>query len=644
MRAFRSALCILAACGTPAGTVDAPVGDAPRGDAPRDGGAGKRIVILMIGDGMGREHVAAASEFAHGTVGQLAMESLPVRGTVITSGPSGTTDSAAAATTMATGVRTYNGAIGLDRDGAPIETVVELAHRIGLPAGLVSTAAVPHATPGAFSAHRDSRHDLTEIADDQARLVHPDVLLGGGLQYYLAAGPDSVRTDDGLLDDLAAAGYTVARTTGELAAAPVGPVAGLFAAEHMAYSVERPPASTEPTLTEMSLSALERLDAGPDGFFLMIEGARIDMAAHGNLLSELIGDTVAFDDTVRAVAAWAESRDDVTLIVTADHECGGLQIVQSNGAGVLPDVTWRWGQHTNAPVDVFARGPGSSVLAGDALDHRWIHAVIASRLTGAPFEPPAPDRIPDGRLTDVPHVAATQGVISGFGPGRNQLDALHLAADDRALAIGVAGVFERGQNAVVVLLDVDFGASTGPARLEGALTDTTGRIDGILAASSLDAPTVAGFGIDLAIAAWGGEDPWIEQTIADAGLRGLRAPYGQPGDLGWYGIASNFGDGIKTDPEPAPPTVPIPGRGWEVHVPWATLYPDGIPAGATLAIAAVLVNDDGGYTSNQALPSFPPGTANPGRVITALPGVVVFTADADGDGAPDPITSSTVLP
>jgi alkaline phosphatase len=625
---WASILVVLTACG---GT---STGTDPKPDTPPAGDK-KRIVILMIGDGMGRGQRDAASHFAHGAAGKLFLESLPARGTIITSGPSGTTDSAAAATTMATGRRAFNGAIGLDRAGVPAQTVVELAHELGMHAGIVSTSAIPHATPGAFTAHRDSRHDLTEIASDQVLVVKPDVMLGGGAQYF-----------GELFDDLSANNYTIARTADELAAAsPSGKLAGIFANEHLEFTIARPAATTEPTLLQMSRVALDRLDAAsPDGFFLMIEGSRIDMASHLNMLPETIGETNAFDDTVRGVVDWAAGRDDVTIIVTADHECGGLEVTQGNGAGALPDVRWRWGNHTNAAVGVYAQGPGSEVFDGTTTDHRYVHRVIESRLRGVPFEAPAAERIADGRLADVPHVAAMQANTSGFGAGYNQLDALHLGADDDALAIGVAGVFEKAHNAVVVLIDVDFGASTGPARMRDAISDINGVADGIVASLNLDAPITAGFGVDLVLVSHGAEDPMLEQTVTEAGLRGLRAPYGQPNNLGWFGAAMNFGDDTKSLASPALPLAPIAGRGFEAQIPWERLYPNGRPPGARLAIAAVLVNDDGGYTSNQALPTFPPNTPNPARAPTALPGIVVFTIDGNSDGVVDPITASTIMP
>ena len=601
---------VLAACGStedPSTTPDA---------TPEP--AKKRIVILMIGDGMGRGHREAASHYAHGEAGKLFMESMPVRGTVITAGPSGTTDSAAAATTMATGRRAFNGAIGVDRDGKPVQTVVELAHDLGLPAGVVATSSLPHATPAAFTAHRSSRHKLSDIAADQVRVVQPDVMLGGGAQYFTG------------LESHLEARYTVVRTAAGLAAAPkTGRLAGLFAPDHLEFAIARPAATTEPTLPQMSLAALEHLEAAsPDGFFVMIEGSRIDMASHGNQLAEAVGETIVFDETIELVSEWARGRDDVTLIVTSDHECGGLEVVTPKGAGVLPDVTWRWGQHTNAPVGVYASGPGTEVLHDTEVTHRTIYQVIESRLRGRPYEPPSAELIPDGRLDDLPLIVATQTNPTGFGPGRNELSALRVAADENGLAVGVEGVFERGKNALVILVDVDYGASTGPARMRGALSDGSGVADGILSSLNLDAPATAGFGVDLAIVSHGAEDPMLEQTIGEGGIRGVRAPYGYSDNLGWYGVAMSFDEEVKAKPSPAPARAVVPGRGFEAHLAWRQLYPDGKPAMPKLAIAAILVNDDGGYTSNQTLPPFPANTPNPARIPVALPGVVVVDISA----------------
>jgi hypothetical protein len=333
----------------------------------------------------------------------------------------------------------------------------------------------------------------------------------------------------------------------------------------------------------------------------------------------------------------------VTILVTADHECGGLEVLEDRGAGVLPLVRWERGGHTNARVDVFGAGPGSGWFHDQVRDHAWIHEVAAARLERRPVAPPPGALVPDGELGDLRHVAVLQAAASGFGEGHNRLDALHLDADERGLAIGLEGIFERGRNAVVVLLDVDLGAGTGPARLAGALSDRQGRADGILSSLSLDAPAVPGFGADLAIVVWGGADPMLEDRADAAGLRGLRWPYGAPDDLHWLGVAVAFADDVRGGDSPL---APIPGRGLELFVPWRALYPEhdgAVPPGATLGLAAVLVNDDGGYTSNQALPPFAPTATNPGRELVPIPGVVSFTVDSIGDGRPDAELPPVVL-
>ena len=611
---------------------DAEAPDSAEGDD-------SRVVILMIGDGMGRAHLQAASQYAHGSSNALRIQSLPVHGQLVTSSLSGVTDSAAAATAMATGSLTLNGRIGVDRDGQVVPNLVELAHQSGLSAGVVTTTALPHATPAGFSAHHGSREEYVEIADVQALEVRPDVMLGGGMQFYAPAGAGSMRDDGGLLEPLAAAGYQIVTTRTALAAAtPDGDarLAGLFAPEHLEYTVDRPPDSTEPTLAEMSLAALTFLAEDPDGFFLVIEGGRIDMASHGNDLERAVTETVSFDEAVAAVADWAASRDDVTLVVTADHETGGLEVTTPGSVGVLPTVTWERTDHTNDWVDLFCSGVDCASFADQVRSLPWLHAVLRSRVTGQDLAEPPAVITPDGLLQDLRYEPVQQVVQTGFAVGLNQLEALHLDADRYGLALGIEGLFERDHNAVVVLLDVDFGQATGLATVAGALEDASGQVDAILSALNLGAPELAtGFGADFALAVFGATDAHLEDLSDEAGLRGLVAPIGDPANLWWYGAAANFGEATRAAEDPLPLA---PGRGLEVFIPWSALYPNnggGVPAGAHVAMAAILVNDDGGYNSNQALPPFAPGTSNPGREVVPLPGVVDFTVDADSDGVAD---------
>ncbi|HEU5057736.1 MAG TPA: alkaline phosphatase [Kofleriaceae bacterium] len=609
----RAHLALAAALAGCAGEASPPPPAGDGADAAPTAPAGRPAVILFIGDGMGARHIEAARRVG----GELAMTRLPHRGQVVTASLSGTTDSAAAATALASGVATTNGAVGVDQDGVAVETLVERAKARGLATGVVTTATLSHATPAGFSAHQDSRADEIDIARDQALRVQPDVLLGGGARFYRD-----------LVEPMREAGYQLVEDADALAAAGDGRLLGLFADGHLAYTADRAADTREPTLAEMALRAAEILDQDPDGFFLMVEGARIDMASHLGDLPRAIGETRAFDEAIAAVAAWADGRDDVTLLVTADHECGGLSL------GDGDQHSWKWGRHTSAPVDLFAGGPGAELVAGRTFRHPEVHALLRSLVDGEPPAtggPPLP-ALPDGWTGDLRHLAAEQRVASGFDPAYNRLDAFRLDADPHALSIGIDGLFEWDGNAVVVLIDVDLGAGTGLAALPGAIADRRGRIDAILSSLAVDASAIAGFGADLAVTVWGGSEPPLEERWGDAGVRGLRPPYGRPDDLGWLGAAVAFAEGARAG---AGGGAAEPGRGLELRVPWATLYPDGLPAGARLGLVALLVNDDGTYLSNQVLPPLAPGSQNPGTDTLALPGVVEWVVDADGDRVVD---------
>ncbi len=536
-----------------------------------------RIAVLMIGDGMGPAHLDAASGYRHGATDSLSLYDLPSRGTLRTGGPSGITDSAAAATVMATGVYTYNRSVGVDRQGQPVQTLVELARELGLGTGIVTTSALQHATPASFTAHVDDRGMTEEIAEQQLALP-ADLMFGGGADIF---GGDTA------------------------------PGMEVYAGEHLDFDWER---TDQPALVDMSLDALGRLEAEfPDGFFLMIEGARIDMASHGNNLSNAVGDTLAFDDAVAAVHQWLEPRGG-TLVVTADHECGGLTLQSEPEAGVLPDVSWRWGIHTNTDVDVFASGPGTEVFDGRLVDHRAVHAALKARIAAELYVEPDIALIPDGHLADLGFLASAQSQATDFGEGYNELQSMRVDADADVLLVGIEGTFEWGANAVVLLIDSDYGNGVGFPSMLGAVQDQDGLTDQLLGGLQLTAPADAGFGADYAVVAFGGQEVWLDGLASEGGLRGLS----DPADLSWLQTAVNFGVGSRIPGSP-----PISGLGLEVAIPWTSL--DGAtPESASVAIAAVLVNDDGGYTSNQALPSFADSNGA-GRDPVALPGLVVIT-------------------
>ena len=308
----------------------------------------------MIGDGMGPEQQKAASYFYYGEEGKLSFQSFPVHSEVSTYSANWfITDSAASATAMATGHKVNNGVLSraIPGDRSNYETVLERFKAEGKSTGLVTTTSVTHATPAAFSAHNESRNNYAEIANEIFTVTKPNVIFGGG------GSPAGI-----VRDDVLSAGYTIANNEAEMSALTSTLSAAFFGDGHMPYVYEG--LGNYPTLSEMTLKALELLEKNTNGFFIMIEGGRIDHASHDNDLARMLLEVKAFSDAVQAVVDWIGSRNDILLIVTADHETGGLSVIKNNGEGVLPDVTWSTTGHTGVDVPVYAYGKNSDAVSG----------------------------------------------------------------------------------------------------------------------------------------------------------------------------------------------------------------------------------------------------------------------------------------
>lgn len=286
-------------------------------------------VILLIGDGMGAAHRTAARLYSVGRDGELAMDALPVAGMARSwSTESVVTDSAAAGTALATGVKSYNAAIAVDADKNPVQTILEMAQETGKSVGLVTTVQLAHATPASFAAHNANRDDYLGIALDM--FEHDvDVLLGGGEDYLLPAGTPGCYPDDGdrtdgrnLIDEAVEKGYTHVCTVADFQAvdpAATDKLLGTFAD----LGMTRPYAPSLAVMTEKAIAILSR---NTDGFFLMVEGGQIDWAAHSNDALNTLGDTVDFDEAVRLALDFQAEHPDTLVIVTADHATGGLTI------------------------------------------------------------------------------------------------------------------------------------------------------------------------------------------------------------------------------------------------------------------------------------------------------------------------------
>jgi len=321
---------------------------------------GVRNIILLIGDGMSNSTVSAARIKKGGVTGSLHMDRMPIAGFVRTSAANALIpDSASAATAMATGFKTNNGMIGMTSDGKKVLSILEAAIEKGLAAGLVATSSLTHATPASFGSHVSSRKGEIEIASGLlANRI--DILLGGGLGYFIPKSRDGSKRDDDrdLLKEAQAAGYKICRTKNELEAAPGGKILGLFADIHMTTE------SPEPTLAEMTAKAIEKLSERPRGFFLLIEGSQIDWGEHDQNIDKTLKQTLDFDEATAAALEYAVRDRRTLIVVTSDHETGGLVITGGSMDGTKIVVAWASKGHNGSTVPLFAFGPGAESLAG----------------------------------------------------------------------------------------------------------------------------------------------------------------------------------------------------------------------------------------------------------------------------------------
>lgn len=361
-------------------------------------------IILMIGDGMGYRHVDAASIYKYGETGSIAFEYAPYRASMTTySKNNSITDSAAAASAMATGHKINNSVVSMaiPGDGSDLETTLEYYRDRCKVTGLVTTSNINHATPASFGAHEPYRYNYGPIAEDYFRQTRPNVLFGGKESGITAAAAQ-------------AAGYQVVtnRLSMQSLSAPANPfnnlfVSGQFGSGHFDYEFDQAVGqtnfyNTNPHLSEMANKALDLLDDSPEGFFLMIEGARIDHAGHSNLRNHNIFETLEFENTFQEVINWMAGRDDTLLIVTADHETGGMSINQNNGRNSFPSVSWSTGGHTGQNVPVYAWGPSAQMVTG-IIDNTNIYDItIAGSGPDVPCRPPTPTPTPTPTYTATP--------------------------------------------------------------------------------------------------------------------------------------------------------------------------------------------------------------------------------------------------
>lgn len=298
------------ALGALAGSFAAPTADAKSNHHSNNGKV--KNVIFMVPDGYSASY---ATNYRWYKGEETVLDSMLVGMHRTYSSNSKVTDSAAAGTAMATGVKTNNGMISTTPDGKELKTILEVVEEKGKSSGLVATSTITHATPAVFASHVASRSSEADIAP-QLLENDVDVILGGGKKYF----PDS------LLDEAAKDGYHYVTNQDELKTVKkTDKLIGLFAEDGMAPELDRDE-TNQPSLAEMTESAIDVLKKDKDGFFLMVEGSQIDWAGHDNDAAWAMKDSEAFESAV-AVAVDFAKRDGKTLVVVAgDHDTGGMSV------------------------------------------------------------------------------------------------------------------------------------------------------------------------------------------------------------------------------------------------------------------------------------------------------------------------------
>jgi alkaline phosphatase len=400
-------------------------------DRGREGGAHgqARNIILFIGDGMGAAQRNAGALAGAGLDGELVMDGLPYAGLLRTDSADPetfVTDSAAAATSLASGIKTYNGAIGVDADDRPVQTLVEAAEAAGRVTGLVTTGQVTDASTAAFGAHVADRKQQTEIARQYIEETGVDVLLGGGEDYWYpvadpGAFPDTPaedreegsRSDQGDLVDRATGEFGYEYVTGpdELATAENDKLLGLFANQEMfQQNPEGEGDIYDPvvSLEAMTRKAVDTLSRSDEGFVLVVEEEAVDEMAHNNNAERTIDAVLELDKAVAVGKEFAEKDGETLLIVTADHETGGMAIEGPDspdhpdesgtleadgisaedgpftvaGTGYRYFVDWTTTGHTNVEVPLTAMGPGAERFTGYH-ENTHVHDAMLELLSGA---------------------------------------------------------------------------------------------------------------------------------------------------------------------------------------------------------------------------------------------------------------------
>ena len=318
-------------------------------------GAHPKNVIFIIGDGMGIGAITADRCATSGPDGSFVLDTMPVTGLAKThSANSLVTDSAASGTALATGHKTNNGFVSVDPNGKSLSTILEVANNIGKSTGVITTDQVTGATPAVFYAHVGGRGDQDSIA---AQLVasRVTVAMGSGKSNFIPKFADQDGRADGLdlLRDAGTKGFDVVLDRKSMTSSTSKRLLGLFVFDE-----------SGPTLQEMLNKSVSVLSTNPKGFFIMAESCLPDKGGHANNIATSKKGVTDLDNALQSALDYAKKDRNTLVLVTADHETGGLAVLHADGNDMQLRPGWLVGSHTGNMVAVYAFGPGSERFSG----------------------------------------------------------------------------------------------------------------------------------------------------------------------------------------------------------------------------------------------------------------------------------------
>ena len=304
-----------------------------------------------------RENHIIAGELYKET--KLNIQNINNKTYVKTASLSTVTDSAASATALATGYKTTNGAIGKDKNKNDVENLIEYSNNKNMKTGIVCTQILNHATPAAFSVHNTYRYNYEKIAESQVQSCL-DLMLGGGRKYFYNYKSRMIQNNYKWINEISELENINENER----------VIGTFAEESISKEANRT------SLAEMTEEAIVRLE-NENGFFLMIEGSDIDSYSHEQAIDKMLIEMVDFDDAVGVAMSYVDNNPDTLLIVTADHETGGLKLDNAISKEKLTNKLFSTTEHTETDVALYAYGIGENEITEyDIIDNTSIYKFI----------------------------------------------------------------------------------------------------------------------------------------------------------------------------------------------------------------------------------------------------------------------------